>query len=163
MHFLYVASFCFIAHWSLILFFFPLVRALLYAYSTSTAIFNSFLFAVCVILVETLDFKLQKINCTFFTKASYLYFSTSINFLPPQGTPLMFNLATYRFSHCSLKRFILLAWQKLVFALCIKSFITPRMLIRFTSNLIQVFGFRPQYIFQISARLEHTYVLLISM
>ena len=42
MYFLYVVVLCFITHWSLILFFL-LIRALSYAYSTFTAIFNSFL------------------------------------------------------------------------------------------------------------------------
>ena len=97
---------CFITHWSLILFF-PLIRALFYAYSTLTAIFNWFLFAVCVILAETLD--LRKIDCNFYQGSAKLHISGVsylINFLPPKGTPPMLKLAAYKFLACSSKRFI---------------------------------------------------------
>ena len=48
---------------------FSFARALSYAYSTFTAIFNSFLLAYCVILAETVDLLgICKIDCTIFTK-----------------------------------------------------------------------------------------------
>ena len=42
----------------------PLVGAFPFAYSTFTAIFNSFLLAGCVILAELLIFQLRKIDRT---------------------------------------------------------------------------------------------------
>ena len=51
--FLYVVAFCFITHWSYILFFFPLLGAFSYAYSTLTTIFN---FVVCMVFAKTLNF-----------------------------------------------------------------------------------------------------------
>ena len=75
--FYYVVAICFITYQCLILFFFPLVGALSYAYSTFTAILNSLLFAVCVILaeIELLIFKLRKINWVIFTKVGLSFIS----------------------------------------------------------------------------------------
>jgi len=105
---------CFITHWSLI-FFFPLIRALSYAYSTFTAIFNSFPSSFSVILAEYFDF----FNYAMSTKDFWFELHISavsylINFQPPKGTRLMFNQATYKFSAFS-KWFTLYAWQKFNF------------------------------------------------
>ena len=68
-HFLYVAAFYFITHWTLILSLFPLGKALYNGYSIITAIFNWFLHVICLIVVI---FFYAKIDHVFFTKASYL-------------------------------------------------------------------------------------------
>ena len=83
---------CLLFHYSLIcdsLFFFSLVRALYYAQSTFTAIFNSFLLSVCVMLAETLDFLSNWSVLTFYqspmlrSQALYLaYPCTDFNFYP---------------------------------------------------------------------------------
>ena len=79
-----------------------LVGILSYAYSSFTAIFNSFLFAACVILAETTDFHFYYIKPIVqllprLVLASYLSCLLLDSFLSPKGTPLMFNLANYWF------------------------------------------------------------------
>ena len=73
--------------------------------------FNSFLFAVCVILADTIDILITQNRLRNFyqgwVKLHISYFSYLIDFWLPKGTPLMFNLATYRFSACSSKQFTL--------------------------------------------------------
>ena len=75
------------------------MRALSYALSTFTAIFNSFFFAVCVIFAETLDLLVvQNQLRDFYQGWIKLHISYLIDFELPKGTPLMFNVDSYQFS-----------------------------------------------------------------
>ena len=130
---IYVVAFCFITHWSLILFFFPLVRAFYCAYFTFTAIFIAFFQAVCVILAETRDFDHAKSIARFllrFGYASYLFCLLFNRFLTIKRhsfdvQPTDFQLFPQSGLPCR---------QKFAFVLSVVLLITPWLLIRFTPN-----------------------------